>query len=113
MMCSTSSPIRQTRGKNLGEDLAEGKPTLPLIHALRQCTEPQAGLIREGIRNGGRERLEEIVHAIEATGGLAVHQRAGAVSEAELALAALEALPESPYRQALAALVRFTVARRH
>jgi octaprenyl-diphosphate synthase len=102
----------QTRGKNLGEDLAEGKPTLPLIHALRHCTQAQASLIREGIRNGGRERLEEIVHTIEATGGLQ-YTCALAQSEADLALAALEALPDTPYRQALAALVRFTVARRH
>jgi octaprenyl-diphosphate synthase len=102
----------KTRGKNLGEDLAEGKPTLPLIHALRHCTEPQANLIREGIRNGGRERLEEIVHAIEATGGLA-YTNSLAQTQAELALGALEALPDTPYRQALAALARFTVARQH
>jgi octaprenyl-diphosphate synthase len=101
-----------TRGKNLGEDLAEGKPTLPLIHALRHCSAAQAGVIREGIRNGGRERLEEIVHTIEATGGLKYTSEL-AQSEAERALGALGSLPASPYREALAALVRFTVARRH
>jgi octaprenyl-diphosphate synthase len=101
-----------TRGKNLGEDLAEGKPTLPLIHALRHCNPAQADVIREGICNGGRERLEEIVRTIEATGGLQYTNEL-AQREAERALAALEALPDSAYREALAALVRFTVARRH
>jgi len=102
----------QTRGKNLGEDLAEGKPTLPLIHALRECTGAQAEVIREGIRHGGRERLEEIVHTIEAYGGLQ-YTCSRAQEQAQLALTALEALPPTPYREALAALVRFTVSRRH
>ncbi len=102
----------QMRGKNLGEDLAEGKPTLPLIHALRHCAGEQAEVIREGIRNGGRERLDEIVHAIEATGGLQYTSEL-ARTEAERALAALESLPPTTYRDALAALARFTIERRH
>lgn len=102
----------ETRGKNLGEDLAEGKPTLPLIHALRHCSSDQAQLIREGIRKGGRERLQDIIATIEASGGLQ-YTCSLANTEAQLALGALEALPPTPYRDALAALVRFTVARRH
>ena len=100
------------RGKNLGDDLAEGKPTLPLIHALQQCEPQRAMLIREVIRSGGRERLEEIMAAIESTGGLEYTARL-AQTEADQALAALAALPETPYREALAALVRFATARQH
>jgi octaprenyl-diphosphate synthase len=100
------------RGKNLGDDLAEGKPTLPLIRALQQCEPQRAGLIREVIRSGGRERLEEIMATIESTGGLEYTARL-AQTEADQALAALAALPETPYREALAALVRFAIARQH
>jgi octaprenyl-diphosphate synthase len=100
------------RGKNLGDDLAEGKPTLPLIHALQQCEPQRALLIREVIRSGGRERLEEIMATIESTGGLEYTARL-AQTEADQALAALAALPETPYREALAALVRFAIARQH
>jgi octaprenyl-diphosphate synthase len=101
----------ETRGKNLGDDLAEGKPTLPLIYALRAgngCSE----LMREVIRDGGRDRLEDIVGAIESAGGLEYTARL-AQSEADEALAALAALPDTPYREALAALVRFAIARKH
>ena len=73
-----------------------------------RCSE----LIREVIRNGGRERLDEIMAAIESTGGLEYTARL-AQSEADQALAALAALPETPYREALAALVRFAIARKH
>ena len=58
------------RGKNLGDDLAEGKPTLPLIHALKHGNEPQRAAIRLAIEKGGLAQLEPIVAAIEATGGL-------------------------------------------
>ena len=101
-----------TRGKNLGDDLAEGKPTLPLIYALRHCAPDQAQLIREVIKNGGREGIESVMHTIESSGGLEYTARL-AQAEADQALAALAALPETRYREALAALVRFAVARRH
>ncbi len=101
-----------TRGKNLGDDLAEGKPTLPLIYALRHCAPEQASLIRDVIKDGGREGLETVMRTIESSGGLEYTARL-AQSEADQALAALAALPDSPYREALAALVRFAVAREH
>ena len=101
-----------TRGKNLGDDLAEGKPTLPLIYALRHCAPDQAQLIREVIKNGGREGIESVMHTIESSGGLEYTARL-AQTEADQALVALAALPVSPYRDALAALVRFAVARQH
>jgi octaprenyl-diphosphate synthase len=96
-----------TRGKNLGDDLAEGKPTLPLIHALRHGTDEQRALIRQAIEQGGLAQLGPIVAAIESTGGLE-YTAQFAARETELALSALNALPTSPYRDALAALARFT-----
>ena len=51
----------ETMGKNVGDDLAEGKPTLPLIHAMRQGTPAQAALIRQAITDGGLERLDEVL----------------------------------------------------
>jgi octaprenyl-diphosphate synthase len=97
------------RGKNLGDDLAEGKPTLPLIHALRHGDESQQAAIRLAIENGGLAQLEPIVAAIESTGGLEYAARL-AQGESERALKALDALPDSPYRTGLAALARFAVA---
>ncbi len=101
-----------TRGKNLGDDLAEGKPTLPLIYALRHSAPEHAALIREVIKNGGREGIEQIMATIESAGGLEYTARL-AQTEADQALAALAALPETPYRDALAALAHFAVARKH
>src|SRR5579864_8578076 len=102
-----SSPAE--RGKNLGDDLAEGKPTLPLIHALRHGDPSQQAAIRLAIENGGLAQLEPIIAAIESTGGLEYAARV-AQTESERALKALHALPDSPYRTGLAALARFAVA---
>jgi octaprenyl-diphosphate synthase len=101
-----------TRGKNLGDDLAEGKPTLPLIHALKKCPPAQVELIRKVIRSGGRECLEEVMDAIDTAGGLE-YTAALARTEAEQALGALDALAPTRYRDALAALARFTIDRKH
>ena len=98
------------RGKNLGDDLAEGKPTLPLIHALRHATPAQQALIRQAIEFGGLEYLDEITAMIESTGGLTYTARL-AEDEALRASAALEGLPGSPYKEALLALARFAVIR--
>ena len=97
------------RGKNLGDDLAEGKPTLPLIHALRMGNEAQQAQIRTAIEHGGLEHLDAIIAAIEATGGLAYAEDL-AQREAEQAILALQAVPPSPHREALAALAVFAVA---
>jgi octaprenyl-diphosphate synthase len=96
------------RGKNLGDDLAEGKPTLPLIHALRHANEPQRAAICLAIENGGLTQLDLIISAIESTGGLDYAANL-ALTESRLALAALEVLPDSPYKDGLAALTRFAV----
>jgi len=95
-----------TRGKNLGDDLAEGKPTLPLLHALRHGNDEQRALIRLAIEQGGLAQLGPIVEAIEATGGLE-YATNFAQRETHQALTALEALPETPFRHALAGLARF------
>lgn len=97
-------------GKNIGDDLAEGKPTLPLIYAMRHGSPEQAALIRSAIENGGRENMAEITAAIESTGAIAYTSRS-ARQEADRALAELANFPDSPYKQALAALAEFSVAR--
>ncbi|MBP7483626.1 MAG: octaprenyl diphosphate synthase [Lacunisphaera sp.] len=97
-------------GKDVGDDLAEGKPTLPLIHALRHGTPEQAALIRSAIEQGGSENLAAITTAIELTGGLAYTARL-ARREADLALEALTELPGSEYRAALEGLAQFAVMR--
>jgi octaprenyl-diphosphate synthase len=96
------------RGKNLGDDLAEGKATLPLIHALKHGNPAQREAIREAIRRGGLAQLEPVIAAIEATGGLD-YTLALAREQCAQALAALAGLPDSPYRAGMAALARFAV----
>jgi octaprenyl-diphosphate synthase len=99
-------------GKNVGDDLAEGKPTLPLIHAIKYGSDTQQRLLREAIVSGGLARIDEVVAAIESTGSLAYTARR-AEDEAALAKQALSVIPDSPYRQALLDLAHFSVHRRH
>jgi octaprenyl-diphosphate synthase len=99
-------------GKNLGDDLAEGKPTLPLIYALRTGSEDQRALIRRSIEEGSIEELGRITAAIESTGGLAYTARL-ARREAALAIEAIAVLPDSAYKQALRELADFAVERTH
>jgi octaprenyl-diphosphate synthase len=101
---------RGTLGKNIGDDLAEGKPTLPLIYALKRGTDEQRALIRTSIENGSIEALPQITAAIESTGGLAYTARL-ARQEASLAIEALAVLPDSEYKQALRELADFAVER--
>jgi octaprenyl-diphosphate synthase len=102
----------ETRGKNLGDDLAEGKPTLPLIYALQNADAATGALIREVILSGGRDQLEPVMAAIESTGGLEYTARLAQI-EADQAAASLAALPDTPYRDGLTALARFAIARQH
>lgn len=106
------SANREQLGKNLGDDLAEGKPTLPLIYALKHGSAAQRAIIRASIEAGSVAELEVITAAIESTGGLAYTARL-ARQEATLAIAALADLPDSPYKQALQDLADFTVERTH
>ena len=102
----------ETLGKNVGDDLAEGKPTLPLIYTLREGTVEQAALVRHAIQKGGIEDLDSIREAVEASGALDYTARL-AREHADRAIACLEALPASVYRDALVELTRFAVARTH
>ena len=97
-------------GKNIGDDLAEGKPTLPLLYAMWHGTPEQARMVRSAIENGGLERIKEIQAAIESTGAI-TYTFGRAQAEAQKALAALTEIPKSPYRNALESLVEFAVYR--
>jgi octaprenyl-diphosphate synthase len=99
-------------GKNIGDDLAEGKPTLPLIYAMRNGTQEQATFIRQAVKDGGRGTIAEVIQAIEYTGAIAYTARA-AQRESEKAMAALEAIPSSPYKDAMYALAAFAVQRNY
>jgi octaprenyl-diphosphate synthase len=97
-------------GKNVGDDLSEGKPTLPLLHAMRHGTSQQQLLIRHAIEHGGLEDLEHVLQAVRETGALD-HVRRLAQIEAETACAAIAHLPASIYREALIELSTFAVHR--
>jgi octaprenyl-diphosphate synthase len=97
-------------GKHLGDDLAEGKPTLPLIHVMQNGTEAQAGCVRRAIESGGRDDFAEVLAAIRSTGALE-HARKQAALEADRAASVIGALPASPYKESLLELCLFAVAR--
>jgi octaprenyl-diphosphate synthase len=97
-------------GKNLGDDLAEGKPTLPLIRAIEQSEPATREMLREVIEKGGTGPIQEVLAAIESTDAIAYTARL-AKDEAAMAKAALDALPASAFRSALAALADFSVDR--
>lgn len=87
-------------GKNVGDDLREGKPTLPLLVAMERATDAERALIRHAIEHGELEKLPEILAIVRRTGALDA-TRASARAEAEQAQAALSALPPSAAREAL------------
>lgn len=91
-------------GKNVGDDLAEGKPTLPLIQAMKTAAPEDAQLIRQAIMTGGLERLEDILRIIRESGALD-YCRQRAREESDAAKAALDMLTPSPYREAMSALL--------
>ncbi|WP_213610524.1 octaprenyl diphosphate synthase [Pseudoalteromonas sp.] len=100
-------------GKNIGDDLAEGKPTLPLIYAMQHGNEQQTQLIRDAIEHcNGMEHLDEILAALKYTNALEFTMQK-AEQEAEKAIACLECLAESSYKQALISLARIAVDRDH
>ena len=98
-------------GKNLGDDLAEGKPTLPHIHAMQEGNDAQRDLIRKAIVAGGREQMGAIQEIIQETGALEYTARR-ARDAANAAIAVLADLPDNKYRQALVALAEFSIQRR-
>ena len=97
-------------GKNVGDDLREGKPTLPLLLAMQRGSHEQRSLIRHAIEHGEVERLPEIVQIVKATGAIGATRD---VARAEIAVArkCLDFLPASEYREALLELCARSVDR--
>lgn len=106
--CSDS----KTLGKNVGDDLADGKATLPLIHALQHGTEAQQLKIKDSLARGTLEFLPEIMIAITETKAIE-YTRSVAEIEVSKAIAALDALPDSVYKDALADIARYAIQRNH
>lgn len=98
-------------GKNLGDDLAEGKATLPLIYAMRAGSEIESTLIRQAILEGGLEQLDNIQAIIQSTGALDYTARR-AHEAADIAISVLSDIPDSEYKQALISIAEFAVQRR-
>ncbi len=98
-------------GKSLGDDLAEGKPTLPLIYAMRCGSAEQASLVRKAIAEGGRDDFARVHEAIRASGALD-YARAAAQREAQAAARSIDALPPSVHKQSLLELASFSVTRK-
>ncbi len=99
-------------GKNIGDDLAEGKPTLPLIHALKNASPAEQLVIRKAIEEGGLDDIDGIVATIKATGALAYTTRL-AEQAADAATAALAPVPDSVYKDSLIQLAQFAVRRQY
>ena len=106
------SGLEGDTGKHLGDDLAEGKPTLPLIYVLQNGTPEQSACVRRAIEEGGRDDFPAVLAAIQTSGALA-HARRQAAHEAELARAAIRNLNNTNYREALLQLTFFAVERDH
>ena len=87
-------------GKNVGDDLREGKPTLPLLIAMERGTTEQRALLRGAIEHGEVARLDEVIAVVRSTGALTATREA-ARAEADKACKVLELLPATPYREAL------------
>lgn len=97
-------------GKNVGDDLAEGKPTLPLINALERASEAEQEVLTDAINNADRSKLDDVLAIIESTGSLAYTARQAQL-QMELAVDCLQCLPQSEYRTALETMAEFAVAR--
>lgn len=98
-------------GKNLGDDLREGKATLPLIIAMQRGTEFERATIRQAIETGGTDQMAQIIAIVQQTGALQATRDAAAV-EARRALDALQTMPQNPYSDALTQLASQLLARR-
>jgi len=100
----------ETMGKNVGDDLAEGKTTLPLIHAMANSSEADRQLIRQAIRKGGLDDLPKVLELVERSGALE-YTMERARAEATKASDTLAVLPDSPHKAALELLAQVAVAR--
>jgi len=102
----------QDIGKNLGDDLAEGKPTLPLIYAMRVGTAEQASIIRKAIEDGGKDGLQPVLGVIQQTTALDYAKQC-AEAEIATAVAAIASLPDSENKKCLLQLASFAITRNH
>jgi octaprenyl-diphosphate synthase len=99
-------------GKNLGDDLAEGKPTLPLIYAIQQGTPEQGKIVIDAIRQGSRDAFNEVYAVVKATNAIEYTEKCAEQAAAK-AIASLAVLPDSAFKNALELLARFSVQRDH
>jgi len=99
-------------GKNVGDDLAEGKPTMPLIYILQHGTANERQLVTAAIQGGGLGKLEEIIAIVKSSGALA-HARKLAQQRIDSALSNLAGLPASPYRRGLELVADAAINRSH
>ncbi|WP_028388328.1 polyprenyl synthetase family protein [Legionella fairfieldensis] len=102
----------KTTGKNIGDDLADGKATLPLLHAMKHGTTAQQQLIKTSLKNGSLHNLADILEIIEATQSIEF-TRNYAAREVDQALTALHVLPDTIYKKALEDLAHFALIRNH
>jgi octaprenyl-diphosphate synthase len=103
---------KEELGKNLGDDLAEGKPTLPLIYAIQNGSPEEAAIIVDAIRNGKREAFNEVYAVVKRTQAIAYTEQR-AEDAAQKAIDALGVLPDSDYKTALTLLAKFSVQRNY
>jgi octaprenyl-diphosphate synthase len=106
------SANEEETGKHLGDDLAEGKPTLPLIYAMQHGTPEQAAVVRGAIEQGDVEKFAEVLQIIHATGALEF-TRLQAMREVELACLAITDLPDSKFKTCLVELAHFAATRQY
>lgn len=99
-------------GKNIGDDLNEGKATLPLIFILQRGTQEQVDMVRAAIQKGGRDEFAQVCAAIKASGALE-YSRSAAYREAALARAAVDPLPDSAFKDSLLELTSYAIERDH
>ena len=102
----------QDTGKNMGDDLAEGKPTLPLIYAMKKGSAQEAAIIRKAIEQGGLTEFQPVLQTIHDTGALA-YAKARAQREAQAACDVIAHLPHSNYKDSLLQLADFAVTRNY
>lgn len=99
-------------GKNIGDDLAEGKPTLPLIYAIANGTEAQTAFLKKTITNGDGSAFNEVFSIVKSTGAISYTENC-AKQEAEKAIEALACLPDSAHKTAMISLAKFSIQRNY
>ncbi|WOD08717.1 octaprenyl diphosphate synthase [Marinomonas sp. GJ51-6] len=99
-------------GKSVGDDLAEGKPTLPLIYTMKHGSIEAAGRVKNAILTGGLEQLDTIIKDVQACGAIEYTEKK-AQQQADMAISAIDKLPESAYKTALISLAHASVKRRN